>query len=190
VGSRTETHLSAVPVELPEKLTDGVVTLRPWHVSDARTLAATCNEPSLAQWLPMIPYPYTEANALEFISAQPQRNAEGSGNVGIFDAETGELLGACGFRAKDSERVEFGYWVGLEHRGQGIAPRALRLLTRWVAETLGAKRLQLHADVDNLPSQRVAEKAGFTREGVQRSWLEIRGERRDMVSYSLLPEEL
>jgi RimJ/RimL family protein N-acetyltransferase len=36
----------------------------------------------------------------------------------------------------------------------------------------------------------VAEKAGFTREGVQRSWMDVRGERRDMVSYSLLPDEL
>jgi RimJ/RimL family protein N-acetyltransferase len=178
------------PIELPEELTDGVVTLRPWRDSDAPALAATCDEPSLARWLPMIPYPYSEADAREFISTQPQRNAEGSGNLGIFDAETRELRGACGFRGKDNDRVEFGYWVGLDYRGRGIAPRALRLLTRWAAEALGAKRLQLHADVDNVASHRVAEKAGFTREGVQRSWMEVRGERRDMVSYSLLPEEL
>jgi ribosomal-protein-alanine N-acetyltransferase len=66
----------------------------------------------------------------------------------------------------------------------------LRLMTRWVAENTGAGRLQLHADVENIASQRVAEKAGFIREGVQRSWIDIRGERRDMVSYSLLPDEL
>ncbi len=178
------------PIELPEELTDGVVTLRPWRMDDAPSVAAACNEPSLSQWLPMIPFPYTEEDAREFIGTQPVRNAEGSGNMGVFDAETGELLGACGFRRKDADRVELGYWVAIDHRGRGIAPRALRLLTRWVADALGAKRLQLHADVDNIPSQRVAEKAGFTREGVQRSWLEIRGERRDMLSYSLLPEEL
>ena len=61
---------------------------------------------------------------------------------------------------------------------------------RWVVENTVAKRLQLHADVENAASQRVAEKAGFTREGVQRGWLEVRGERRDMVSYSLLADEI
>ena len=137
-----------------------------------------------------MPSPYTEAAGREFIQSQPARNAEGSGNVGVFDAQTGELLGACGFGAERSERFEFGYWVASAHRGRGIAPRALRLIAGWVAENTDAGRLQLHADVENTASQRVAEKAGFTREGVQRGWLEVRGERRDLVSYSLLADEI
>ncbi len=177
-------------IDLPEELTDGVLRLRPWKLDDVPALVAACNDPTLSRWLPNMPSPYTEAAGREFIESQPERNAEGSGNVGVFDAQTGELLGACGFGEKPSERVEFGYWVASAHRGRGIAPRALRLIARWVAENTGAKRLQLHADVENVASQRVAEKAGFTREGIQRSWMDIRGERRDMVSYSLLPDEL
>ena len=97
-----------------------------------------------------------------------------------------------GLQRRDAplERTEFGYWVASAERGRGIAPRALILLVRWVVENTVAKRLQLHADVENTASQRVAEKAGFTREGVQRGWLEVRGERRDMVSYSLLADEI
>ena len=178
------------PIELPDELSDGVVTLRPWRLDDVPALVAACNDPTLTRWLPNMPSPYTAAAGREFIESQPARNAEGSGNVGVFDAQTGELLGACGFGAKPSERYEFGYWVVSAHRGRGIAPRALRLIARWVAENTGAGRLQLHADVENIASQRVAEKAGFTREGVQRSWIDVRGERRDMVSYSLLPDEL
>jgi ribosomal-protein-alanine N-acetyltransferase len=178
------------PIELPDELTDGVVTLRPWSMTDLPALVAACNDETLHHWLPMIPFPYTDEDGREFISRQPERNVEGSGNVGVFDAETGELLGACGFRADEFGRTEFGYWIASAQRGRGIAPRALLLLVRWVVENTDAKRLQLHADVDNLASQRVAEKAGFTREGVQRSWMDVRGERRDMVSYSLLPEEL
>ena len=178
------------PIELPDELSDGVVALRPWRLDDVPALVATCNDPSLTRWLPNMPSPYTEAAGREFIQSQPARNVEGSGNVGIFDAQTGELLGGCGFGAKPSERFEFGYWVASAHRGRGIAPRALRLIAHWVAENTGAGRLQLHADVENIASQRVAEKAGFTREGVQRRWIDVRGERRDMVSYSLLPDEL
>ncbi|MDX6505840.1 MAG: Acetyltransferase domain [Gaiellaceae bacterium] len=93
----------------------------------------------------MIPFPYTNKDGREFISHQPERNAEGSGNVGAFDAQTSELLGGCGFRGLEAERTEFGYWVA----GRGIAPRALILLVRWVVENTVAKRLQLHADVEN-----------------------------------------
>ena len=176
-------------MELFEELTDGVVTLRPWSMDDLPALVAACNDETLHYWLPMFPFPYRDEDG-RFISHQPERNAEGSGNVGVFHAQTGALLGGCGFRGLEAERTEFGYWVASAQRGRGIAPRALTLLVRWVVEHTGAKRLQLHADVENIASQRVAEKAGFTREGVQRSWMEIRGERRDMVSYSLLPDEI
>lgn len=180
----------AGPVELPEELSDGVVTVRPWRMDDLPALVAACNDETLHRWLPMIPYPYSEEDGREFISHQPERNAEGSGNMGVFDAGTGELLGAVGFRAEHFDRVEFGYWAHLAHRGRGITPRALRLLARWVVEETGAKRLQLHAEVENIASQRVAEKAGFTREGVRRSYIEVAGERRDAVGFSLLPDEL
>jgi RimJ/RimL family protein N-acetyltransferase len=173
-----------------EELTDGVVTLRPWRLDDVPALVEACNDETLHRWLPMIPFPYTEADGNEFISHQPERNAEGAGNVGIFDPQTGELLGACGFRGDEAKRAELGYCVASAQRGRGVAPRALTLLARWVAENTGAGRLQLHADVENIASQRVAEKAGFTREGVQRSWMNVRGKRRDMVSYSLLPDEI
>jgi RimJ/RimL family protein N-acetyltransferase len=177
-------------VELFDELTDGVVALRPWSMDDLPALVDACNDETLHYWLPMIPFPYTDEDGREFISHQPERNAEGSGNVGSFDALTGKLLGGCGFRALEAERTEFGYWVAKAERGRGVASRALTLLLRWVVENTGAKRLQLHADVENIASQRVAEKAGFTREGVQRGWLEVRGERRDMVSYSLLADEI
>ena len=48
----------------------------------------------------------------------------------------------------------------------------------------------LRADIENEPSQRVAEKAGFVREGVLRSSLVHKGERRDVIMYSLVREDL
>jgi RimJ/RimL family protein N-acetyltransferase len=77
-------------------------------------------------------------------------------------------------------------------RGRGIASRAVRLAARWALEDCGVARLQLRADVRNEPSQRVAEKAGFTREGVLRSsrYSARQGRRVDFAMYSLLPGEL
>jgi RimJ/RimL family protein N-acetyltransferase len=50
--------------------------------------------------------------------------------------------------------------------------------------------MQLTTHLDNPASQRVAEKAGYTREAVLRSWAEQRDTRVDLVMYSLLPGDL
>jgi RimJ/RimL family protein N-acetyltransferase len=59
----------------------------------------------------------------------------------------------------------------------------------WAFEALSAARVQLVAEPENEPSLRVAEKAGFTREGVLRSYMEFNGRRRDGVMYSLLRQD-
>jgi RimJ/RimL family protein N-acetyltransferase len=79
-----------------------------------------------------------------------------------------------------------------EARGRGSCTRALRLVSRWALEERGLHRLQLRADEENGASNKVAENAGFTREGVLRSsrYNARLGRRVDFVMYSLLPDEL
>jgi RimJ/RimL family protein N-acetyltransferase len=62
----------------------------------------------------------------------------------------------------------------------------VRLVTGWAFATLGLARLQLTCAPDNLASQRVAERCGFTREGVLRSHMAFKGGRRDTVVYGLV----
>jgi RimJ/RimL family protein N-acetyltransferase len=81
-----------------------------------------------------------------------------------------------------------GYWVRADARGRGIGSRALALAAEW-GFAHGYRRLQLHADVENLASQRVAEKAGFRREGVLRAWIEQNGVPRDHVMYSRIESD-
>jgi RimJ/RimL family protein N-acetyltransferase len=107
------------------------------------------------------------------------------------DAESGDLAGSIAVRLRRFSTGHFGYWIARESRGRGVATEALTALCRWAVETLGVKRLELLTDLDNQGSQRVAEKAGFQREGILRSSLENRdGTRRDSVIFSLLPAEL
>jgi RimJ/RimL family protein N-acetyltransferase len=88
--------------------------------------------------------------------------------------------------------AEAGYWVTRGARGRSVATHALRLASRWLFREAEVERLQLRADARNVPSQRVAEKAGFTREGVLRSlpYNSRLGGRVDFVMYSLLRGEL
>jgi RimJ/RimL family protein N-acetyltransferase len=85
---------------------------------------------------------------------------------------------------------EIGYWMAPEARRRGIGARATRLLAEWAVSALGLERLELMANPDNEASQRLAERAGFTREGVLRKYRRRHGVREDLIMYSLLAEDL
>ncbi len=110
----------------------------------------------------------------------------------IADSESDEFLGAVGLMRFDwpKRRAEIGYWLAPAARGRGIATHAVRLLSRWALGDLGLMRLDLHTDTDNLASQRVAERCGFTREGLLHAHEEPNGLRHDVVVFSLLPGDL
>jgi RimJ/RimL family protein N-acetyltransferase len=112
----------------------------------------------------------------------------------VTDGASGEVIGSIGVHFFDAENgvAEVGYWVRREARGRGVAARAARLVARWAIESCAIERLQLRADVENVASQRVAEAAGFSCEGVLRSahFNPRQGRRVDFVVYSLLAGEL
>jgi RimJ/RimL family protein N-acetyltransferase len=185
--------MSVRPPDPP--LSDRVVSLRPWgEPGDVAMLTAACNDRAIAEFLDQIPSPYTEEDARAYIELCRIGWRQGSpSNFAIVEA--GVPVGAIGVRwldGLDAGSAEVGYWMSPDARGRGLCSRALRLVSRWVLEEAGALRLQLRADEVNVASNRVAEKAGFTREGVLRSsrYNARLGRRVDFVMYSLLPGEL
>jgi len=113
--------------------------------------------------------------------------------LAVVDASTGRLLGGIGIRWIDRVNLvgEVGYWARADARGRGLTTRALRLVSDWALGAAGCDRLMLRADTENIPSQRVAERAGFVREGVERSarFSPRQGRRVDFVVYSRLPSD-
>jgi RimJ/RimL family protein N-acetyltransferase len=175
-------------------LSDGVVTLRPWIERDAGAIAEACRDSEIAWWLDQVPQPYGESDARTYVAMTRRGWKDGThAAFAVTDAQTGDLLGSVGLHWLDPEHgvAEVGYWVRREARGRGVATRATRLAARWTLTTCGMKRLQLRADRLNVASQRVAESAGFRREGVLRSvrFNARQGRRVDFVLYSLLPDE-
>jgi RimJ/RimL family protein N-acetyltransferase len=104
----------------------------------------------------------------------------------IVSAEDEEdVLGSIGIRDAGDERAEVGYLVGARVRGRGVASRALQLLSDWaLGEEGGMARVQLVTRPDNVASQRTAERAGFRREGLLRSYMLIKGERHDAIMFA------
>jgi RimJ/RimL family protein N-acetyltransferase len=168
---------------------DGVV-LRPWRIEDVPAVTAACQDAEIARWLGFVPQPYTEADARFYVqdclAAGQDRTP-----FAITDAESGEVIGSIDMRINRMLTGHIGYWLAAEARGRGLTTAALVALSRWGLEERGLGRVELVTDPDNIASQRVAERAGFTREGVLRSILVNRdGTRRDGVMFSLLPGEL
>lgn len=83
-----------------------------------------------------------------------------------------------------------GYWVRTSRTRSGVASAATRLIARFGFLSLGLQRLEIVVAVGNQASERVAEKAGATREGVLRKRLLIHGQPHDAVLYSLVAEDL
>ena len=63
-------------------------------------------------------------------------------------------------------------------------------MSEWGLRERGFARISLMPEPENAASQRVAEKAGYRRDGLLRSWMELKGTRRDYVMFSLVPEDL
>ena len=171
------------------ELSDGLVLLRPLEPADVPAIAAACVDPEIARFTTEVPQPYTEADARGFVAFAATQWSTGKNRpLAIADASEGMFLGAIEVRLGDCGSI--GYWVAPEARGRGVATRALVLLSRWAVTEGGVERLELTTHPENIPSQRAAEKAGFTREGVLRSHTRFREGRRDSVLFSFLPSDL
>ncbi|HEU4347359.1 MAG TPA: GNAT family protein [Actinoplanes sp.] len=157
-------------------LTDGVVALRQWRPDDAEWYVEHSRDPEIQRWTTEPPDLTVAAARTAIERALADRLVA----YAIADAGTGELLGNLAL----SPAHELSYWVVPAARGRGVATRAVRLLLAraWSA---GVDRVVLHAHVDNVGSQRVAERAGFRRDRVERAARQVKGETWDVVWYVL-----
>jgi RimJ/RimL family protein N-acetyltransferase len=187
--------LTPMNVTVPDPpLSDGVVTLRPWADEDVEALAAALDGDSeISKWLELIPQPYREPEAKAWIAASTAMWRDGTASPFAVLAE-GEVVAGCGVNWIDREQAvgDIGYWARRDVRGRGYVTRAVLLTARWAFVACGCERLQLRADAENNDSLRVADRAGFTREGIQRSarYNPRLGRRMNFVVFSLLPGEI
>ncbi len=134
----------------------------------------------------------TEAEGRRFIERQWSRAEHGAGySFAIADAATDRAVGQAGLWLRDigGGRASVGYWVVASARGRRAAARSVTAISRWAFAELRIPRLELYVEPWNTASIRTAEGAGFTREGLLRSWQALGGRRRDMFMYSLLPAD-
>ena len=177
-------------IVLPAQLASGPTVLRPWRDSDVEAITAACQDPEIARWT-RIPQNYTESDARAFLLYRFDALVAGVTAPFAIVSTDDRLLGSVSILrlAWTQLRGEVGYWLAADARGQGHATRAVRLICAWSFESLGLERIDLYAAVGNEASQHVAQRAGFTREALLRSYMRGKDGELDMVAFGLLAEE-
>jgi ribosomal-protein-alanine N-acetyltransferase len=83
-----------------------------------------------------------------------------------------------------------GYWIDRSAAGRGMASLAVALVCDHAFGPVGLHRLQADIRPENGPSQRLVTRLGFTQEGLLRRYLDIDGDWRDHLTFSLLSEDV
>ena len=166
------------------------ITIRPYGLTDVQACydAIIESRVALARWMPWFHPLYSIADTRAWVESQVEAFAAGTDFAFVITDREGRVLGACGLNHFDlpNRRANLGYWVRTSCLGRGIATTATRRLAEWAFARTKLHRLEILAAVENIPSQRVAERAGATREGVLHGRLWLDGTVHDTVIYSLI----
>lgn len=178
----------------PQLETDRLILQR-FTRRDASTLDEAIRESlaDLNQWLPWARLDYTTSDTTSFIRESIQAWKEERAwdySIRMID-DPKRHVGNISFWtvSKLGKIAEIGYWVRSLETGRGICTEAVQLLLEEAFNSLGYHKVVLRIAVGNDASDRVAEKLGFTREGVLREELLIRGNWVDHSLWSLLDRE-
>jgi RimJ/RimL family protein N-acetyltransferase len=180
---------------IPERVTTDRLILRRFtrRDTDAVFHAVEASLPQLSEYLPWAHAGYTredaaadirdsigawkEGRAYDFAIRLRSHPSHHLGNISIWHVSR---LGRTG---------EIGYWVRTDQASRGIATEATSALLDKGFMHLGLHKVTLRIALGNRSSERVAEKLGFTREGVLREELKINGVWTDHTLYSILEHE-
>ncbi|MGI5197589.1 GNAT family N-acetyltransferase [Streptomyces sp. CA-288835] len=175
----------------PVTLTSERLLLRSVGPHDTDAVYEACQDPEIQRWT-TIPSPYLREHAVGFTEQMvPDGWADSSMfTFGVFLPAAGELAGMLGITMRSPGVGEIGFWATKEHRGNGYVTEATVRASRWAFKDMAIDRVEWRAEVGNRGSRAVAERAGFTMEGVLRSGINNKGVRRDCWIGSLLPSDM
>jgi RimJ/RimL family protein N-acetyltransferase len=156
------------------------------HLED---VAALLDDPDVLRFT-RIPEPPPSDFARTWIARYESARIDGTAEAfaAVDDDERFVGLALAPQIERESGEVELGYITAPAARGRGVAAWMLRELTSW-AFSEGALRIVLIINTDNLASEKVAERCGYTREGVLRSIHLKQDVRVDASLWSRLPSD-
>jgi [ribosomal protein S5]-alanine N-acetyltransferase len=181
----------------PAQLSYGPVQLHPLRRRDAAEWSRLrlANEEWLAPWEPtsVVPWgPRHTPAAYRVMRRMVARRARLGLAAPLAIRVDGRLAGQVTLDniVRGAMRsAHLGYWIDRAVAGRGLATLAVALVCDHAFGEVGLHRVQADIRPENVRSQRLVERLGFRQEGLLRRYLDIDGDWRDHLSYSLLAEE-
>jgi RimJ/RimL family protein N-acetyltransferase len=173
-------------VRPPATLTDGVVVLRVPREDDRAVVLQTMRDELVARWLNMPRAPVGRDFDSLLRLAHNGRLTGDRFDFAVTEAGIDVSLGAVIASRRHRDNFEVAYLARADGRGRGLMTRSVRLVCEWLFRE-GVGRIELRTHPDNEPSQRLAERCGFQREGRERQSIWLHGQRADAILWSLLP---
>ena len=174
------------------RLQSDLVTLQKYTLEDTAELFAAIKESieRVYPWLPWCHPNYRLAETEAWLKTRPQLWDEGKQFGFSIRDRQGTIVGGCGLGIiSPNWSANLGYWIRTGYTKKGYATAATRILAEFGIKELQLKRIEIVASVKNIPSQRVAERAGALKEGISRNRLEIHSLAHDAVIYSFIPQD-
>lgn len=162
------------------------VQLVSWHPDHREGLVAEANDREIwRNLLDSFPHPYTNEDAEFWI----KHTSEAQPSCHLCILVAGQVAGGIGIEVgsgNEAKTGQFGYWLGRQYWGRGIATAAATAMVAHARAQMSVVRLQAPVFAWNPRSMRVLEKAGFHREGVLRQSVYKDGQLIDSVLYALI----
>lgn len=163
------------------------------HQNDKAAYLEHLNDRSISDAIPVMPYPYREADANWWIERRLAflRKNEKEISFALRNSEN-YLIGSVGiddFKIGETHRAEVGYWIAETYRGQGLISDALNIFIQYAFSNLELTRLTAHTLDFNKASARILEKNGFKIEGCLRQYTRTRNGIFDTLVWGLLKGE-
>jgi len=172
-------------------LTTERLVLRRFRLADAPALAAYRSDEDIARYQSWSA-PFTLEQAEDFVAYMATADP---GRPGWFQwavelASERALIGDVGVGLADNlMQADLGFTFAADRHGHGYATEAVRAVLDRLFRVQGVRRVSAECDARNLPSARLLERVGFTREGLRRSHTWIKGEWTDDLLFGLLADD-
>ncbi len=172
----------------------GNIFLKELELDDAEHIfkAIDSQREYLGEWLPFVEFTKSVKDSLDYVNSvvtMPEECKEWQFAVFCGD----DFAGLAGFKGTDrlNMKSEIGYWLKEEFQHRGIMTESVRALIKFGFSELDLNRIQIKCAPENVKSNKIPQRLGFTLEGIERDSELVRdGVFRNANVWSLLKKDI
>ncbi len=166
-GKRGETHIPRIPTEFESKR----LVMSAAEIEDALDVwNAVCqSHDRLVKWVPFArTMPTLEETTESLRKAKADFVMRKDLRFHLAEKESGLFIGCIGLHRIDWKipKFEIGFWLDTKFEGVGYMSEAISRVTKLAFEDLGARRVEIRCDEENVKSRAIAERLSFSLEGI------------------------